>query len=92
VKTYLVERYLPGTSATSMARGAARAERAAAQLTDEGTPVRFLGSTVLPDEEACFCRFEADSAEAVAEANALARFPFARIVCAIAIPAQGRSR
>ena len=31
----------------------------------EGVDVPYRGSTFLPDEEACFCRFEACDADAV---------------------------
>lgn len=84
---FLVERYLPGMSTESMRAGAARAQSAAA-----GTAVRYLGSTVIPEEEACFCTFEAPSAEAVAEVNERAAFPFARIVAGVAVEAQEQGR
>src|SRR5215208_3437687 len=52
----------------------------------DGTAVRYLGSTIVPDDEACFCQFEADSANDVAEANRRAGVPFDRIVDAVAAP------
>jgi hypothetical protein len=44
--------------------------------------VRYLGSTYLPSDESCLCRFEAETAEDVRDANEVAGVPFARIVSA----------
>ena len=79
---FLVERYVPGLSELDVEAAADRARLVCEQMTAEGTEVRYLGSTFLPEEEACFCRFEAHSAAAVAEANRRAAIPFARIVAA----------
>jgi len=79
---FLVERYVPGLSDVDMEAAADRARLVCEQMTAEGTEVRYLGSTFLPDEEACFCRFEARSATAVAKANRRAEIPFARIIAA----------
>jgi hypothetical protein len=73
--TYLVERYLPG-------RDRAWLEAALARLPKDGRGVAYLGSTYVPSDESCFCRFEAADAEAVRFANELARVPFARISAA----------
>ena len=48
--------------------------------------MRYLGSTIVPGDEACFCQFEGVSRAAVAEANERAGVPFARIVAAITVP------
>jgi hypothetical protein len=76
---YVVERYLPGVSRAELERQLERLER----LT-RGTAVQYLSSTIVPDDEACFCQFEAPSEEAVAEANRRAGVPFDRIVAAVA--------
>ena len=78
--TYLVERYLPGLSVEELALTAARAASATADLAAEGVPIRYLGSTLLPADEACLCCFEAESAAVVAAANERAGMPFARVV------------
>ncbi len=80
VTTYLVERYLPGRGVDALAAMAARAASAAAKLTAEAVAVRYLGSTLVPEDEACLCCFESDSAAAVIAANERAEAPFARIV------------
>jgi uncharacterized protein DUF4242 len=76
--TYLVERYLPG-------RDRAWLEAALARLPRDRRGVAYLGSTYVPSDESCFCRFEAASAENVRDANEVAGVPFARIVAAEAI-------
>jgi hypothetical protein len=73
--TYLVERYLPG-------RDRAWLETALARLPKDRREVAYLGSTYVPSEDSCFCRFEAASAEQVRDVNEVAGVPFARIVAA----------
>ena len=77
---YVVERYLPGVSRIALERQLERL----AQMT-RGTPVEYLGSTIVLEDEACFCQFEAPSEQAVAEANRRAGIPFDRIVSAVAV-------
>jgi hypothetical protein len=71
--TYLVERYLPG-------RDRAWLEAALARLPEHRRGVAYLGSTYVPSDESCFCRFEAPDAEDVRQVNELAGVPFARVV------------
>jgi len=73
--TYLVERYLPG-------RDRGWLEAAVARLQRQRRNAAHLGSTYVAAEDACFCRFEADSADDVRDANEIAGVPFARIVAA----------
>jgi hypothetical protein len=82
---YVVERYLPGVSRFEFERKLERLGQVTAALRKEGARVRYLGSTIVPEDEACFCQFEAPSAEAVAEANRRAKLPFDRIVAAVAV-------
>lgn len=72
---YLVERYLPG-------RDRAWLESALARIPTGRLAVTYLGSTYLPSDDACFCRFEAETADDVRQANEIAGVPFARIVAA----------
>jgi hypothetical protein len=83
MQTFMVERYLPGMECVALREAVRRAAAVAAAMTDEGVPVRYLGSTFVPDEEACFCRFEGRDAEAVREANERAGLPFWRVVGAV---------
>ena len=79
-----------GTSRASTSPGSSACSESWETLTQElraeGTAVRYLGSTIVPGDEACFCQFEGASEEAVAEANVRAGVPFARIVAAVAVP------
>jgi hypothetical protein len=82
---YVVERYLPGVSAEELERLIERLGRATRELRREGTPIRHLGSTIVPHDEACFCQFEAQAEQAVVEANRRAKAPFDRIVPGVAV-------
>ena len=73
--TYLVERYLPG-------RDRAWLETALARLRGQRTRAAHLGSTYVSEDDSCFCRFEAETADDVRDANEIAGVPFARIVAA----------
>jgi hypothetical protein len=73
--TYLVERYLPG-------RNRAWLEAALARLRRQRTKAAYLGSTYVSEDDSCFCRFEAETADDVRDANEVAGVPFARIVAA----------
>ena len=72
---YVVERYLPGLYRAELLQGLARLE--------QSPEVRYLGSTIVLQDEACFCQFEGASEAAVAEANRRAGLTFDRIVPAI---------
>ena len=74
--TYLVERYLPGHDRAWL-------EAALARLPHRGDGVTYLGSLYVPTDEACLCRFQADDAQRVRDANVLAGLPFARILAII---------
>jgi uncharacterized membrane protein len=87
MNAYLVERYLPGLSEADVRSGVSRVQAACAELTAAGRGVRYIGSIFLPLEEACFCRFDGDRSETVAEVNERAQFAFARVTAGISIPA-----
>jgi hypothetical protein len=74
---YVVERYLPGLYRSELLQGLARLERS--------PEVRYLGSTIVLQDEACFCQFEGPSEAAVAEANRRAGLTFDRIVPAVTV-------
>jgi uncharacterized protein DUF4242 len=75
----MVERYLPGMTTRELNDASARLAATAAELAAEGIGVRYAGSTYLPKEESCFCRFEASSREVVERVCERAQLPFARI-------------
>ena len=81
---YLVERYLPGRDRAWLVSALARIPRDRREVT-------YLGSTYLPSDDSCLCRFEAESADNVRDANEAAGVPFARIVVAEEIGVSQRS-
>ena len=83
---YLVERYLPDLDQRRLIRMLGKLGKAAEELRAEGTPVQYLGSTIVPGDEACFCQFEGASEAAVAQANERAGVPFDRIVAVVTVP------
>jgi len=80
---YLVERFLPGDPAAQLAAVGDRARRSSEHLRSEGVHVRYLGSTMVPEDETCFCLFEALSLEVVRRANEGAGLAFERILRAL---------
>jgi len=84
VGEFLVELYVSREDAAAVERGAERTRRAAEELTREGTPVRFVRSIFVPEDETCFFLCEAVSAEAVREAARRAALSFERVTEALA--------
>ena len=76
---YMVERHLPGITNEQLVAAAKSAKSTTAEMTEEGTPVRYLRSTFVPREEKCFCLFEGESEEVVRDANERAQIPYERI-------------
>lgn len=76
----MVERYLPGVTQQDFGELRERIASAAEDVAASGADLRYLGSTLVPDEESCFCRFESADADAVRRACEQAGIPYARIV------------
>jgi hypothetical protein len=83
VETFLVEAYVPRTSPGGAAAVAARARSAAAQMRRDGTPIRFVRSFFIPEDELWFCFYEARSVDEVAEATRRAELLLGRIQQAV---------
>jgi hypothetical protein len=79
---YLVELYLPRPGAGGRRASAARARSAAKALTREGTPVRYVRSIFIPEDETYFHLFEGPSEAAVRQASERAGMSPTRIVAA----------
>ena len=77
--TFLVERYLPATSAADLADSVMRLALICADLPEDGPAVTYLHSVYLPSEDACFCLFAATSSSAVLAVNTAADFRLDRI-------------
>jgi hypothetical protein len=86
---YVVERYLPGLTRSDLLRGLSRLEQTEDR---EQSEVRYLGSTIVLEDEACFCQFEGPSEAAIADANRAAGLAFDRITPAVTVtPTERRS-
>lgn len=81
---FLIESYVARTDGVVVERGEERVRMAAEELTREGTPVRFLRSIFVPEDETGFYLCEAPSVEAVRELAKRAALPFERVVEAAA--------
>ena len=79
---FLVEIYL--SRANGVDASVARARAAAEELTGEGTPVRYVSSIFVPEDETCFFLYQAVSADDVREAARRASLPFERVSEAVA--------
>lgn len=76
---FVVHRDLPDITPEALAGAGLRAKTCAAEMTDEGTPVRWMRSYFLPEKEQTHCYFEAPSADAVQEVNERANIPFSSV-------------
>ncbi|MHB8241883.1 MAG: nickel-binding protein [Solirubrobacteraceae bacterium] len=89
--SYFVERYVPGVPGPEIERALVRPGPVTEQMRSEGTVVRWRGSMVVPQDDACFCHFDAPSEAEVAEANRRPRIAFDRIVPAVAVAPSAKS-
>jgi len=89
---YVVERYLPGLLRSDFLLRLSELERATGNLWTEGLAVRYLGSTIVLGDEACYCRFAGPTEAAIAEANRRAGLSFDRIVPAVDVKPKGEVR
>jgi hypothetical protein len=80
---YMVERELPGITPEQLARAQRAAIATSRRFTDQGTPVRYIRSTFVPDDSTCMCLFEAPTRQMVREVNDVAKLPFTRIIEAL---------
>ncbi len=89
---YVVERYLPGLSRADLLPRLSRLEPVIEELRGEGSAVHYLGSTIVLEDEACFCESHASLAAVVTEANRRADLAFDRIVPAGAVSTNPQER
>lgn len=80
LRSYLAQSYLPRIRRSELREAASRARRAAEALAAEGTPIRHLRTTFVPQDEMCLHLFEAASARVVEEAMQRAALAADRIV------------
>ncbi len=83
MSVYMVERSLKGIAMSDLAAAQQAAIATSQQFTADGTPVRYIRSTFVPDTGACMCLFESADADAVKRVNETAKIPFDRVVEAL---------
>ena len=76
---YVVTRHLPGITPDALTSAGLRAKSCAAEMTDEGIPIKWLRSFFIPKTEQTHCYFDAPSTDAVIEVNERANIPFIEI-------------
>jgi hypothetical protein len=76
---FVVTRHLPGITPEALTSAGIKAKSCAAEMTDEGIPIRWLRSFFIPKTEQTHCYFEAPSPDAVKEVNERANIPFSEI-------------
>jgi Protein of unknown function (DUF4242) len=85
VPTYLVERYWPGVTSELLLEALERGRRVMAEMRADGTYVRDVSCTLIPEEEVVFSVYEGPSAAAVRRLNERAAIPVSRIVEAVSM-------
>ena len=83
MSVYMVERSLKGIAMSDLAAAQKAAIATSKQFSAEGTPVRYIRSTFVPESGACMCLFEASGADAVKRVNEAAKIPFDRVTEAL---------
>lgn len=82
---YTIEVPRPEGNWAAMEAATARARQAADELRQEGTPIRFLRSIYVPEDETCFFLYEGPGADAVRAAARRAALTFDDIQKTIAL-------
>ena len=83
MSVYMVERSLKGIAMNDLAAAQQAAIATSKQFSAEGTPVRYIRSTFVPETGACMCLFEASGPDAVKRVNEVAKIPFDRVTEAL---------
>ena len=83
MKTYLVDRDLPGVTLEQLAAAQKAAIETSQRFTEEGNPVRYVRTAWVPSESYVMCMFEAENGQAVRDVNEAAGIPFTRILDAM---------
>lgn len=83
MSVYMVERSLKGIAMSDLAAAQQAAIATSKRFSAEGTPVRYIRSTFVPESGACMCLFEASGADAVKKVNEAAKIPFDRVTEAL---------
>ena len=90
--TYLVERYWPGVTRELLAEALDRGRHVMEQMRGEGTLVHDIICILIPSEEVVFSVYAGPSAGAVRRFNERAGIPVSRIVEAITVMQDEKTR
>ena len=82
----MVELYMSRADPRAVERAAQLTKRAAEQMSGVGTPVRFLRSIYVAEDETCFLLYAAESDAAVRDAARASGRPFEHVVEVIEEP------
>jgi DNA-binding NarL/FixJ family response regulator len=77
--TFVIEAFVPRSNPGALHKGSRRAHEAAEELFHLGTPVRYLQSIFVVEDQKCLHLYEAPSAESVRKAATRAALPCNRI-------------
>jgi hypothetical protein len=83
MEVFMVERSLKGIPMDQLAAAQKRAIATAEAMTKEGTPIRYIRSTFVPESGQCMCLFESGSSETVKALNQKAQIPFDNVSVAL---------
>ena len=83
MSVFMVERSLGGISMDDLGVAQKAAIAKGRELTEQGTPVRYIRTTFAPEDGRCMCLFEAKKSEDVRRLNDEAGLPYNRIVPAL---------
>ena len=81
--SYIVETYVPRARSRDADAAGRRARVAAKELSGEGTAIRYVRTTHLPDDETCFHLVEATGRDEVGELCRRAGLTNARVTRAV---------
>jgi hypothetical protein len=81
--TWLVEHYRPGSDPAELGRLAVRVRTIATELARSGAPLAYLGTTIVPTDEALLTVIAADSIDDVRSLFERAGAPPPRITAAV---------
>ena len=91
-QTYVVDHYRPGLAGDGLRHQAERVRDAVAEMARAGKPIRWLSSTVVPEDDYFQSMIEATSESFVREAHERAGITFERVSAAIPIDNDEQSR
>jgi hypothetical protein len=80
MREFMVELYVSRADPGAVERAARLTQRAAIQMTRLGTPVRYLRSIYVKEDETCFFLYEAESIDTVREVAVATGRPFEHVV------------